>query len=115
MKKMFLNIQLRTQPSPEKPPVSELMERKAAWDENVADWGSIETDGLPITNAEVAALKKSSKTKTINAPRAMRVKCLMAKGKTVVEIYRALRKYGPGYSQSSIKHDHAALSPFQKR
>ena len=113
---MILNISIRPAQTPEKQPTTnELMERKAAWDGSTADWGSIETDGLPITKAEVAALKKSSKTKTINAPRAMRVKALMSKGKTVVEICRALRKYGPGYSISSIKHDHAALSPFQKR
>ena len=43
---MILNISLRTTPKPEKTPVNELMERKAAWDENVADWGSISTDGL---------------------------------------------------------------------
>ena len=112
---MILNISLRTTTTPEKPPVNELMERVGAWDGNSVDWGSIETDGLPITNTEVSALKKSNKTKTINAVRAMRVKYLMSKGKTVTEIYRALRKYGPGYGESSIKHDHAALSPFQKR
>lgn len=111
---MILNISLRTPQTPEKPPVNELMERRAAWDENVADWGSIQTDGLPITNKEVEALKRSNKTKTINAVRAMRVKYQMSKGKSVTEIYRALRKYGPGYGQSSIKHDHAALYPFQK-
>lgn len=113
---MILNISIRPTKTHEKPPTTnELMERKAAWDGSTADWGSIETDGLPITKKEVEALKKSSKTKTVNAPRAMRVKSLMAKGKTVVEIYRELRKYGPGYSQSSIKHDHAALYPFHKR
>jgi len=111
---MILNISIRSKPATTAP-VNELMERKAAWDGNSADWGSIEMDGLPITNVEVAALKKSSKTKTINAARAMRVKYQMSKGKTVVEIYRSLRKYGQGYGESSIKHDHAALSPFQKR
>lgn len=111
---MILNISIRQKPTTTAP-VNELMERTGAWDGNSVDWGSIEMDGLPITNNEVAALKKSSNTKTINAARAMRVKYQMSKGKTVVEIYRALRKYGQGYSLSSIKHDHAALSPFQKR
>lgn len=112
---MILNISLRTTPKTDTPPVNELMERTGAWDGNSVDWGSIKTNGPPITNAEVEALKRSSKTKTVNAVRAMRVKYLMSKGKTVVEIYRALRYCGPGYGQSSIKHDHAALSPFQKR
>lgn len=112
---MILNISLRTTPKTDTPPVNELMERTGAWDGNSVDWGSIETDGLPITNAEVSALKKSNKTKSINTVRAMRVKYLMSKGKTITEICRTLRKYGPGYGESSIKHDHAALSPFQKR
>lgn len=111
---MILNIQIRTTTTSEKAPVNELMDRIGAWEGSMVDWGSIENEGLPITVKEVEALKRSSKTKSINAPRAMRIKGLMAKGKTVVEIYRALRKYGSGYSQSSIKHDHAALSPFQK-
>lgn len=112
---MILNISICPTKTPEKPLTSDLIERKGAWNGSSVDWGSIETDGLPITNKEVDALKKSSKTKTVNAPRAMRVKCLMSKGKTVAQICSALRKYGPGYSQSSIKHDHAALYPFQKR
>jgi len=92
-----------------------LIKRKAAWSGSVADWGSSAVDGLPISASEVEALKRGSKTKTVNAARAMRVKALMALGKNPIEIHRSLRRYGTGYGLSSIKHDHAALSPFMKR
>lgn len=106
---MILNLKLGGVRRPEdKTPL--LSERRASWSGNVADWGSVADYSVPITNAEVEALKKSSRTKTVNLLRAMRVKGLMQKGLTPVQIFRALRHLGGGYGQSSINHTYAALS-----
>ena len=90
---------------------SPLIDRAAAWEGSVADWGGVEDAGAPITKAEIAALKQSHGTKTANVVRAMRVKQLMMLGKTPLQIHFKLRGHGQGYSLSAIKHDHAALAP----
>ena len=102
-------INPREKAKPEAKP--SLLDRKASWEGKTADWGGIDEIGAPITNAEIAALKQSHGTKTVNITRAMRVKQLMLLGRTPLEIYSKLRVHGSGYGLSSIKHDHAALSP----
>ena len=74
----------------------------AAWEQKVKE--------VPITMREVAMLKRSHKSETINLERATKVKSLMLIGKSPLEIHVQLRHLGRGYGLSSIKHDHAALS-----
>lgn len=105
-----LNPETNGKKMPDKTPA--LLDRRAAWDGNTADWGSADVDGVMVTKAEVEALKEASKTKTVNISRAMKVKALLKKGNNPVAIFRALRKHGKGYGQSSIAHDCAALSKF---
>jgi len=88
-----------------------LLKRTGTWDKSTVDWGDAKDECAPISTREVAALKASHGTKTVNMARAMRVKALMIKGKTPDQIHILLRHYGTGYGPSSIRHDHAALSP----
>jgi len=97
------------------PAFEQLLERKGAWDGDSVDWGGRSEPCAPITVHEVTALKASSKTKSINTLRAMRIKGLMLQGHSVNKICLALRHHGTGYGESSIKHDHAALSPTVRR
>lgn len=104
---IFINLSPKDKTKDPKPL---LMDRKAAWHGATADWGSVHDYSVPITLPEAEALKRSSKTKTVNYQRAMRVKGLMQQGLSPVQIFRALRHLGPGYGQSSINHTYAALS-----
>ena len=97
------------------PAFEQLLERKGAWDGDKVDWGGRSEPCAPITTQEVKALRASSKTKTVNTLRAMRVKALMLQGYSVNRICLALRHHGTGYGESSIKHDHAALSTTVRR
>ena len=93
------------------PAFVQLLDRKGSWQDSMVDWGGCSEPCAPITTQEATALKASSKTKSINTLRAMRVKALMLQGVSVNRICLALRHHGTGYGESSIKHDHAALSP----
>lgn len=97
------------------PAFVQLMERKGNWEGSEVDWGGRSEPCAPISTQEAQALKASSKTKTVNMLRAMRVKALMLQGLSVNRICLALRHHGTGYGESSIKHYHAALSPILKR
>ena len=91
-------------------PSTQLMERKAVWEDHVADWGSVGSDTAPLTDQDTNQLKAKLKTATPNYVKAQRIKHLMMQGKGPKEVWMALRGHGWGYGLSTIKHYHAALS-----
>jgi len=78
------------------------------------EWWEKKVREVPITMAELRAIKVAHKADAVNVERATKVKSLMLVGYSPLQIYTSLRPLGRGYGLSSIKHDHAALSKFQR-